>query len=98
MPSERRQAARQSSNVPLDFYDQDGRMITAEGRFINVSTHGALVESRQRLKRRESVRLRVPAGSPSALELTGRVVWVRTKDPVFWYGIRFDAENAKSAA
>jgi len=89
MSKERRHAARTASTVPLEIYDSKGRMVVGEGRFLNLSTSGGLMESPHTLKARSSVRLHmVPAGK-SALEIIGKVVWARKKQSGFTYGIRF---------
>ena len=89
MSKERRQALRTVSSVPLEIYDTKGRMVVGEGRFVNLSTIGGLMESPKPLKAKAAVRLHmVPAGK-SALEILGRVVWARKSDSGFTYGIRF---------
>lgn len=90
---ERRKAPRSSSNVPLDIYDPKGRMVVGEGRFINLSTTGGLLESPTPLKTRRSVRLHVAPVKKSALEIIGRVVWARKEDTGFQYGVRFTSRE-----
>jgi hypothetical protein len=90
---DRRKAPRTKSNLPLDIYDKEGRVVVGEGRLVNLSTSGGLMVSRKPLKARSAVRLHViPAGKP-ALELTGKVVWARRKTAEFEYGIRFNADS-----
>jgi len=89
MSKERRQAERIVSSVPLDIYDPRGRMVVGEGRFLNLSTIGGLMESPKPMKAKTAIRLHmVPAGK-SALEIIGRVVWARKTGSAFTYGIRF---------
>ncbi len=89
MEKERRQAPRTASSLPADLYDPKGRMVIGEGRFVNMSEHGALMESAKPLRPKQTVRLRVESAGRTALELTGRVVWARRKRPGFAYGIAF---------
>ena len=97
MSKERRQALRTVSSVPLDIYDPRGRMVVGEGRFLNLSTVGGLMESPKPMKAKTSVRLRmVPAGK-SALEIIGRVVWARKTGSAFTYGIRFSNQEPSPA-
>ena len=86
---ERRKAARTSSNVALDIYDSRGRMVVAEGRFLNLSTTGGLLESLKPLKPRSSVRIHMAPAKKSALEIVGRIVWARKNQIGFKYGVRF---------
>lgn len=89
---ERRRAPRAVSNVPLDLYDREGRMVIGEGHFVNLSTKGCLLESRQTLPQRKRIRLQIrPVAKFSPLELSGRIIWARRKSPPFTYGIAFDA-------
>lgn len=97
MSKERRQAVRTPSAVPLEIYDPKGRMVVGEGRFINLSTLGGLMESPKPLKARTSIRLHLMSTGKSALELLGRVVWARKNDSVFTYGIRFSNREPSQA-
>src|SRR5205823_3455159 len=92
---ERRRAARSHSNVPLDLYDSAGRMIIGEGRFLNVSLTGSLLESRQPLHLRQQIRLELQAPGRSPFHLAGKVVWRRKKASAFSYGIRFQRQAAQ---
>jgi hypothetical protein len=97
MSKERRQALRTTSAVPLEIYDPKGRMVVGEGRFLNLSTLGGLMESPKPLKAKTSIRLHmVPAGKTS-LEILGRVVWARKGDSAFTYGIRFSQREPSPA-
>ena len=97
MSIERRQAPRTVTSVPLDIYDTRGRMVVGEGRFINLSTIGGLMESPKPMKTKTSVRLRmVPAGK-TALEIIGRVIWARRTGSAFTYGIRFSNSEPSPA-
>jgi hypothetical protein len=95
---ERRRQHRSNSNVPLDLYDPKGRMIIGEGRFVNVSLTGSMLESRQTLRLNQSLRLQVQSPGRSPLELTGRVVWRKKAARSFTYGIRFRPLPAVQAA
>lgn len=90
---ERRQTPRTLSNVPLDLYDAEGRMIVGEGRFLNLSTTGAQLESPKPLQVDEHLRLRVQSAGRSPLDLSGRVIWARKDDSQFTYGIQFDEDT-----
>ena len=99
MPTkERRQMQRNASNITLDLYDPEGRMIVGEGRFINLSTIGAQMESRKPLHLDEHLRLRVQSAGRSPLELSGRVIWARKNNAQFTYGIQFDEESSSAAS
>src|SRR5690348_16947623 len=89
MLRDRRHAVRAISHVPLDLYDLKGRMVVGEGRFLNLSATGALMESPKPLKRRSTVRLHVMSGKSAALQVAGRVIWSRRVRRGFTYGIRF---------
>jgi len=89
MSKERRQALRTPSSVPLEIYDPKGRMVVGEGRFLNLSTIGGLMESPKPLKPKTSIRLHMVSAGKSALELLARVVWARKNNSGFTYGIRF---------
>lgn len=92
---ERRKVVRAHADLPLDIYDPKGRMIVGEGRFVNLSTIGGMMESKKPLKPHAAIRLQlVPAGK-TALELKGRVVWTRKKAPGFLYGIEFNDRIAR---
>jgi hypothetical protein len=93
MSKERRQAARTPSSVPLEIYDPKGHAVVGEGRFLNLSTIGGLMESPKPLKAHSSIRLHMIAAGKSALELLAEVVWVRKNDSGFTYGIRFSQRN-----
>ena len=93
---ERRQTSRSISNVPLDLYDPEGRMIVGEGRFINLSTTGAQLESPKPLQVDEHLRLRVQSAGQSPLDLSGRVIWARKNNSQFTYGIQFDEETVSA--
>jgi hypothetical protein len=88
---ERRQSPRSHSNISLDIIDAEGKMIIGEGRCINMSTEGALMESPKPFARRERMRLHMPAGVKSPLEVSGQIVWARKNASSYIYGIRFDA-------
>jgi hypothetical protein len=64
-------------------------MVVAEGRFLNLSTLGGLMESFKPMKPKTSVRLRMVPSGKSALEIIVRVVWARKTGSAFTYGIRF---------
>jgi hypothetical protein len=87
---ERRRAPRTSSSVPIDLYDSDGQMIIGEGRFVNISLAGTMLESRQSLHLRQPVRLQVQSPAKSPMEFTGRVIWRKKKSARFLYGIHFE--------
>ena len=86
---DRRHTLRALSQVPLDLYDLKGRMVVGEGKFINLSETGALVESPKPLKKRATVRLHVMSGKSAALQVAGRVIWARRLRRGFAYGIQF---------
>jgi hypothetical protein len=88
---ERRRAPRARSSLHLDLYDPKGRMITGEGRFVNLSEIGAMLQSAKPLRPRTKVRLQIHAAKHSSLHLRGRVVWARKKGKGFLYGLLFDA-------
>ena len=97
MSIERRQEERASSAVPLEIYDSKGKMIVGEGRFLNLSTSGGMMESQKPLKPRTAVRLHLVPSGKTALEIIGKIVWARKKDAGFTYGVRFsDREPASS--
>ena len=87
---ERRRSPRTTSNVPIDLYDTGGRMLIGEGRFVNISMTGSMLESRQSLHLRQPVRLQVQAPAKSPMEFSGRVIWRKKKSARFTYGIRFE--------
>ena len=89
MRKERRRAPRTYSSVPLDLYDPHGQVMIGEGRFVNVSLSGSMLESRQSLHLHQPIRLQVQAPSKSPLEFVGRVVWRKKKAAAFNYGIQF---------
>jgi hypothetical protein len=91
---ERRKVMRTPSNLPLDICDLKGRMVVGEGRFLNLSTLGGLMESRKPLKPKSPVRLQIVSAGKSALDIAGRVVWAKKKAPGFMYGIRFNSDTA----
>jgi len=93
---ERRQRTRTISNVPLDLYDPEGRMIVGEGHFVNLSTTGAQLESPKPLRVDDHLRLRVQSVGESPLDLSGRVIWARKNDSRFTYGIQFDEETSSA--
>ena len=88
---ERRRSLRTVSRVPLDLYDPDGRMIIGEGRFVNVSLTGSLLESRQPLQLHQPIRLQIQTPGKSPIEIAAHVVWKKKKTSLFNYGLRFDA-------
>src|SRR5262245_5913019 len=90
----RRRAARSFSNVPLDVYDPAGRMIIGEGRFVNVSMTGSLLESCLSLNSHQHIPLHVKTPGTSAFEFAGRVVWRKKKAGGFNYGIAFEPISA----
>ena len=85
---ERRRAARTYSNVPLDLYDPVDRVVIGEGKFVNVSLTGSLLESRQPLPVRKNIHLQVQ--SPGTFEVAGRIMWRKKKAGTFTYGVRFE--------
>jgi hypothetical protein len=91
---ERRRATRTYSNVPLDLYDAAGRVIIGEGRFINVSMTGSLMQSRRAIPLRQRIRLQVQSPAQSPFEFAGRVVWRKKTQDSFTYGIRFERISA----
>ena len=93
---ERRKTPRAISNLPLDIYDPEGRMVVGEGRFTDFSILGARMVSRKPLKARSAVRLHVVPSGKSALEIIGRVIWTRKKTSEFEYGIRFSTPAPSS--
>ena len=97
MSKERRQEPRTPSTVPLEIYDPKGRMIVGEGRFLNLSTVGGLMESPKPLKAKSSIRLHMVSAGKSALEIIGQVVWARRQDSGFTYGIRFSHRDPSPA-
>jgi hypothetical protein len=88
--TERRSAFRAPSAVPLDLYDSAGHAVVGEGRFVNISERGGLIESKKPLRIRETIRLQIQSAGRAALELSGRIVWARKKAPGFTYGVEFD--------
>jgi len=97
MSKERRQAVRTLSSVPLEIYDPKGRMVVGEGRFLNLSTSGGMIESPKPLKARSAVRLHMVPASNTALEIIGKVIWARKNDAGFTYGIRFSPREPTPA-
>src|SRR5882672_10388641 len=97
MPSsqDRRRAPRTASTVPFDIYDNKGRVVVGEGRFLNLSTTGGRMVTRKVLKADAVVHLHVVPNGKPALELTGKVVWARKKTSGFEYGIRFKPHSKK---
>jgi hypothetical protein len=95
---ERRQAPRTASNIPLDLYDAEGRVIVGEGRFLNLSTIGGQLESPKPLQLDEHLCLRVQSSGRSPLELAGRVIWARKNNSQFTYGIQFDEAAASRSS
>jgi hypothetical protein len=94
---ERRRTPRGNSTVPLDLYDSKGQVIIGEGRFVNISLTGSMLESRQSLPVRHSIRLQVQAPSKMPLEFVGRVIWRKKKAAAFNYGIRFQPLSTSNA-
>ncbi|OGR93372.1 MAG: hypothetical protein A2992_06205 [Elusimicrobia bacterium RIFCSPLOWO2_01_FULL_59_12] len=88
---ERRRALRTHSSVPLDLYDPRSHVLIGEGRFVNVSLTGSLLESRLPLALRQSIHLQVQAPGKSPFEFSGRVVWRKKRASLFSYGIQFKA-------
>jgi hypothetical protein len=84
---ERRQTARTYSNVPLDLFDPIDNVVIGEGKFVNVSLTGSLLESRQPLPVRKNIHLQVQ--SPGTFGVAGRIIWRKKKAGTFTYGIRF---------
>lgn len=97
MSKERRREPRTPSTVPLEIYDRKGRMVVGEGRFLNLSTVGGLMESPKPLKTKSSIRLHMVSAGKSALEIIGRVVWARKQDSGFTYGIHFSHRDPSLA-
>ena len=97
MSKERRQAVRTPSSVPLEIYDPKGHAVVGEGRFLNLSTIGGLMESPKPLRANSSIRLHMVSAGKSALELLAQVVWVRKSDSGFTYGVRFSQRNPSHA-
>ena len=97
MIKERRQALRTPSAVPLEIYDPKGRMVVGEGRFLNLSETGGLMESPKPLKTKSSVRLHMVSAGKSALEILGHIVWSRKQESGFTYGIRFSNREPSQA-
>jgi hypothetical protein len=97
MSKERRREPRATSSVPLEIYDPRGRMVVAEGRFVNLSTQGGMMQSPKPFKLKSAIRMHmVPAGK-TALELLGKIVWARKSDSVFTYGVRFSSREPSPA-
>jgi hypothetical protein len=94
---ERRQSPRGNSRVPLDLYDLKGRVLIGEGRFVNVSLTGSLLESRQSLALHQPIRLQLQApGKPPAF--AGEVIWRKRKNTTkYYYGIRFKPMSLSTA-
>jgi PilZ domain len=92
MDKERRKSPRSASHLVVDLYDSKGHAVTAEGQFLNISEHGAMIETPKPLKIKDKIRLRVQPGKDLLLELIGQIVWVVKKRHDFIYGVRF-AEN-----
>ena len=88
---ERRRALRTYSSVPLDLFDPKGRVLIGEGRFVNVSLSGSLVESRLPLQLHQTICLQVQAPAKTPFELAGRVVWRRRRASLYNYGIQFES-------
>lgn len=89
MIKERRRSPRTYSNVPLDLYDAQGRMIIGEGRFVNISLSGSLLESRQPLQVKQTIRLQAQNPGKSPFDVAGKIVWRKKIDETFNYGIQF---------
>ncbi len=94
MRKERRRAPRTFSNLPLDLCDPKNQAVIGEGRFINVSLTGSLLESRQPLRLQQPIRLLVQTPGKSPFQFAGRVVWKKKKSSVFNYGIQFESVAA----
>ncbi len=92
---ERRRAPRTYSSVPLDLFDPRGHVLIGEGRFVNVSLTGSMLESHLPLQLHQTICLQVQAPGRSAFEFAGRVVWRKRKSvrntALFNYGIQFEA-------
>lgn len=84
-----RKAPRTASQLAVDLYDPKGRAVTAEGRFVNVSTHGAMIESAHALKVQEKLLVRFQPGKSPVLDLAAKVIWAVKKRRGFLYGLRF---------
>jgi hypothetical protein len=86
---DKRKGPRKAITGILEFYDQEGLLITGLGRVLNLSIAGALIETAMKLKAGQPLhlRLRLPGKTPT--DLNARVVRSFGKGPILAFGIQF---------
>lgn len=89
---ERRQAPRAVSRITVDLYDSKGKAVVAEGKCVNLSENGALLESPTPFKVKERIKLRYQPGKVPVIDVEGRIVWASAYRRSFRYGIKFAAQ------
>jgi len=88
---ERRRAPRAVSRLTLDLYDPRGKAVLAEGRFVNLSPNGALLESPKPFKVKDRIKLRYQPGKVPVIDVNGRIVWASAYRRSFRYGVKFSS-------
>jgi hypothetical protein len=94
MDKDRRKAPRAPSELTIDLYDAKGHAVKAEGRFINLSTIGALLETPKPYKLSERLRLRFQPGKEPLLDVSGKIIWAHPYRRRYRYGVVFDSASS----
>ena len=97
MGIEKRRAPRAKHDSVLEIVDRSGRVISAVGRLVNVSTVGVCFASTHSFKKGDKIHARVRLLREGRLNVNGHIVWTRKKSNHFLYGMEFDAVRAAHA-
>ncbi|OGR90567.1 MAG: hypothetical protein A2992_10520 [Elusimicrobia bacterium RIFCSPLOWO2_01_FULL_59_12] len=86
---ERRRATRSRSDLVIELYEPEGRLVVGVGRLRDLSSLGFRFEGTLRLQVGEMYRARVRLQKNLLLEVPIKVAWVRGKGLEHAYGMEF---------
>lgn len=86
---ERRKSSRQRTDLILELYEPDGKLIVGVGRLIDLSVHGAHFHSTLKLSIGQLIHALIRLDEKILLEIPSKVVWLGQKTQAQAYGVEF---------
>ena len=87
--SERRRAGRSQTELVLELYEPEGRLVMTIGRLLDLSSLGFRFEGRLGIHEGQTFRARIRLEKTLMLEAPVKVAWVRSKTTKNSYGMEF---------
>jgi hypothetical protein len=88
-PEDRRRAPRSRTQLVVELYEPEGRLVLGVGRLLDLSSMGFRFESNLRLHPHQLLRARVRMKRDLLVEVPVKVAWTRSKGIRHAYGMEF---------